>query len=159
MNRDKIDKMSDGVKAKRKRRNAENYLNRYKEASLAKDVSRALVSSDFRSPGEFLAQVMRGNDPRSNSSPVIDLILKVRARGLDETPTLEEWLELVEYISDNEKYYKELIPIDHSIKAAEKLASILYAQKSKTETNSVISVKPLSKKEMKKYNEQFESSF
>jgi len=158
-----IQNASRSEKYRVKTKKINRYMKRLSSASLHKDVGRVMESSGIGSPAEYLATVMSGEDPRIEGSRLLDIISGIRDRGLDELPSLDEWIEISEIISTNEMYSKVLLPIEHSTRAAEQLAKYLYSQKSESknhnEVKAEIKIEPLSKKEMKRFKKIFESEF
>lgn len=159
----KIQSLASKEKGKSHKRKAKKYLKRLGQESLLKDVARVMDEKSIGSPAEYLATVMSGEDPRIDDTRLLDIVSEIRERGLDATPTLDEWLEIMDIIINNERYHKIMLPIEHSNKAAEILAKHLYTQKTEQKTKAQIEahvkITPLKKKEIRKFKKIFNEEY
>jgi hypothetical protein len=95
---------------------------------LFEDVSANATYYDTGEPGGFLSEVMAGYDPRPAVSVVAHILANVRARGPGAMPTQAEWDELADRIAVSPLVRGEAVPLELSVRAAEKLAPFLYVK-------------------------------
>lgn len=162
--KEKIETIALEKTATRAKRKREKLLSRYSQNGLARDVSKALDKGGLKSPAQLLAAVTAGYDVRGGERGLIDIIGSIQERGLDELPTLDEWVEIVQTVFDSERYRHELLPIEQSVRAAETLSKYLYSTKEHIRSDNVnveIPVKPrkLKRKEIKRFLEEFNKEF
>lgn len=157
----KLQKMAEKEKLKGRKEKAKKALKRLSQDSLYRDVHKVMQDRSIGSPAEYLATVMAGDDPRIDSSELLDIVDGVQDRGLDELPTLDEWIVICDIIRNNEMYTRNLVPIEHSNKAAEILSKHIYSQKTENQTkiDAKVEIVPLSKKEIKKFKKIFEKEY
>ena len=158
-----IDKIADEEMFKTRKRKKDKLLRRLSQNSLKRDIARVMEEKAIGSPTEYLATVMAGEDPRIDDTALLDLVQKIQERGLDEVPTLDEWLIIQDIIISNQRYQKILLPIEHSNKAAEILTKQLLAAqketKQQTQVDANIKVGKLTKKEVRKFKKIFEEDY
>jgi hypothetical protein len=120
-----IEIMTGAARKTRLARRSIEALRERMQRSLYTEVCDVALERGVREPAGFLAEIMAGNDPRDQYNAVVRIIENVRARGIDAMPTESEWYTLADLIMCNPNR-TAFIPIETSVKAAEKLLPYLY---------------------------------
>ena len=117
-------------------------------------------------PGEFLASVMSGKDPRPMDSPLYKLVRKIALRefsGGDPMPTPEEWEQIRTIVLESGLYRAARVPIEQSLAAAQKLMEFLHARLKAVEISGGLGVqmevKPLTGAALDAFKKRFEDEF
>ena len=133
---------------------------------LISDVERVTIEKGSPAPGEFLASVMSGFDPRNIESPLYDIVRKISLReftGGDPLPTMGEWTEISSIVLSDSQYRKARVPIEQSLQAAQRLMDFLHAKMKAVEVSGsmdvTLEVKPLSGADLDAFKERFENEF
>lgn len=133
---------------------------------LMEDVERVSKRQGSPSPGEFLATVMSGQDPRPMDSPLYELVRKIALReftGGDPHPSEEEWTTIQTMVLDSDLYKASRVPIEQSLTAAQKLMEYLHAKMKAVEVSGgldvKVEVKPLTGDELDAFKERFDDEF
>lgn len=135
-NSDPIGRLAGAARVTRLRREQSAALRERMQARIFEDTADVAYTYDTREPGGFLAEVMAGIDPRSGGSVVAGILANVRARGPGAMPTQAEWDELADMIALSPLVRGEPVPLDLSVRAAEKLAPFLYSKPSEPKQGS-----------------------
>jgi hypothetical protein len=134
---------------------------------LIDEVDRVATESGAPAPGEFLARVMAGEDPRPLDSPLYTLVKRIAFRefsGQGESfPTPEEWSTVVCMVLDSDEYQRARVTMDQSIKAGERLMEYLHAKMRSIEVQGnlgiKLEVKPLTGEDLDAFKERFNDEF
>ena len=134
---------------------------------LIREVDRVSADMDVPPPGEFLATVMAGRDPRDMDSPLYTLVQKIALRafqtGQNDMPEESEWAAIKSLVLETDHYRQARVSIEQSIQAATKLMEYLHAKMKAVEmTGGVgvqLDVKPLTGDDVKAFKERFEDEF
>ena len=134
---------------------------------LIDEVDRVAIESGSPAPGEFLARVMAGEDPRPLDSYLYTLVKRIAFREFsgsgENYPTPEEWATVVETVLGSDEYRKAPITIDQSLRATEKLMEYLHAKMRSIEVQGNLGirleVKPLTGEDLDKFKEKFDEEF
>lgn len=128
--------------------------------SLRERVEQLCGRVNVPTPGEFLASIMSGVDPRPRCPLLVHYVRQIR----DEVPQKDDWDFIRDLILDSGKYDKEPVTLEESIKAAEKLMDFLHAKLKAVEIqqdiNMQVQVAPLTDDEIRRFkmiwSERFE---
>jgi len=131
---------------------------------LRDEVSRLCERTDVPEPGEFLASLMSGTDPRPRSNLLFKYIKNiVDELGPEVPPTPDEWEFIVDIILNSGLYENEPVSLDVSVQSANKLMDFLHAKLKAIELNAEIDINarvvPLSDDEIKRFKEVWDSRF
>ena len=134
---------------------------------LINDVDKVAKESGAPAPGEFLARVMSGEDPRPIDSPLYGLVKRIGFREFhnqgDPYPTPEEWGMICEMVLGSDEYQKSRVDIDQSLNAASRLMEYLHAKMKRVEIQGgldiQIEVKPLTGADLDAFHERFSNDF
>lgn len=92
-------------------------------------VAALCKETDVPEPGEFLASLMAGTDPRKRYGLLYTYTKRlVKDQGPDEPPGADDWDFIRDLILDSGFYEPEPVALEQSIKAAEKLMDFLHAK-------------------------------
>lgn len=134
---------------------------------LIDDVDKVAKEQGSPPPGEFLAHVMTGHDPRPVEAPIYALVKKIAFREFTDTgeafPTPDEWALIVEIILGSGEYDKAPVSIEHSMRATEKLMEFLHAKMKRVEVQGALDVQlkvePLTGDDLEAFRAKFQSDF
>ncbi len=110
----------------------------------------------------FLAELMSGQDPRpGQTSRLYELVKRNRN---DDTPSPEDWGEIVEIVTSDDRFKRDFVPAEVSFQAATKLMDFLYAKRKAVEISghlsaSVAVTEPLTVEEIERFEETFFAEF
>ena len=130
--------------------------------NLAQDLGEYCDDTGTPDPGRFLAEIMGGQDPRPGStSKLWELINKFRNEDIPDEYT---WGEIKSLVLSDDRYRRNFVDIDQSIKAAERLAEYMYAKRKAVEVSGHISAsvavtRPLTIEEIELFEEHFCGEF
>lgn len=134
---------------------------------LIEDVDKVAQEHGSPPPGEFLANVMAGRDPRPVDSPLFTLVKGIAYREFtgagDPFPSPDEWQLIVEIVLGSEDYQKAPVSIEHSMRAGEKLMEYLHAKMKRVEVQGALDVQlrvePLTGDDLEAFRERFNKDF
>lgn len=133
---------------------------------LIDDVDRVATEKGIPAPGEFLAMIMAGQDPRPMDSPLYELVKRIQFRefaGGDAYPTPAEWSDIIDMVLNSDEYRRSRIGIEQSLRASEKLMEYLHAKMKAVEVSGGLDVKlevtPLTGDELDAFKAKFEDEF
>lgn len=133
---------------------------------LIKQVSKVADETGALPPGEFLATVAAGIDPRPIDSPLYTIVHRIASRGFsggDPMPTMDEWMNIQEIVLNSGEYKKSRVSIEQSLQAATKLMDFLHAKMKAVELTGdldvKLEVKPLTGADLDAFKERFEDEF
>jgi len=133
---------------------------------LRERVSRLCDRTDVPEPGEFLASLMSGSDPRRRDPLLRSLVLAVvRESGGDQSipPNSEDWSEIVSLVLDSGLYETEPVPLEVSTAAARELLQYLEAKLKAVEVSGDLDVNlrvvPLTDDEIKRFKGIWDGQF
>jgi len=129
---------------------------------LAQELGKYCDDTGAPDPGRFLAELMAGQDPRPGQTSRLYQLVK-RGRN-EETPEPEDWAEIVEIVTSDDRFMRDFVPADVSFQAATKLMDFLYAKRKAVEISghlsaSVAVTEPLTVEEIERFEETFFSEF
>lgn len=117
-------------------------------------------------PGEFLAALMAGRDPRKRDPLLRSLVLAaVRDAGGDRSvpPSPEDWSDIVDLVLDSGMYAEEPVPLETSYQAARGLMEYLHAKLKSVEVSADVNlsaaVVPLSDEEIARFKRIWDARF
>ena len=127
------------------------------------------VASDMGSPppGEFLATVMAGTDPRPIEAPLYALVKRIAFREFsgqgDAFPTPEEWSMITETVLSTDEYKQSRVTLDQSLRASERLMEYLHAKMKSIEVSGAMNVRvevaPLTGADLDEFKARFDNEF
>lgn len=127
--------------------------------TLREQVNQLCERVDVPNPGEFLASIMAGVDPR----PRRPLLHKLVERLDGYPPEDDEWEDIEDLILNSGLYDKQPVDIKESISAADKLMDFLHAKLKAIEIQQEVSmsvqVAPLTRKEAEMFEEIWRERF
>lgn len=109
-------------------------------------------------PGEFLASLMSGRDPRNRPALLYNVVNKIAMdRGPLSPPDVDEWEMICDLVLNSGLYQTEPVPLETSVKAAEKLMDFLHAKLKAVELTADIEVTtkviPLTDEEIERFKD------
>lgn len=129
-------------------------------------VSRLCERTEVPEPGEFLASLMSGTDPRKRDPLLRSLVLGViRGNGGDRTvpPSPEDWSFIVDVVLDSGLYDDEPVTLETSYAAAKELMNYLNAKLKAIELSGEVDhnvrVVPLTDEEIERFKTIWDSKF
>ena len=113
-----------------------------------------------REPGEVLASIMAGVDPRPGLSALWELMQDI---DRDDPPDEETWKDFFDLVALNPAYTSGGVTVEMSQRAAEKLMDFLYPKLKSIDIQArllaAVAPAPLKKKEIKLFNKWFNDEF
>jgi len=124
---------------------------------LANDLDGWLDESGTPDPGRFLAMVMAGQDPRTGTD-VSELWALVN-QNADRRPSKADWDRIVAIVLSDDRYQRDFVSSEESLKAAKTLMEFLYAKRKAIEVSghvsSTVRVVSLTPEQIELFNEKF----
>jgi hypothetical protein len=133
---------------------------------LRNQVADLCSRTEVPEPGEFLASLMSGVDPRKRDPLLRSLVLAaVREAGGDRSvpPSPEDWSDIADLVLDSGMYDSEPVPLETSYQAATKLMEYLHAKLKSVEVSADVNlsaaVVPLTDEEIERFKRIWDSRF
>jgi len=134
---------------------------------LIKEVDTVASDKGSPAPGEFLARVMAGEDPRPIDAPLYALVKRIAFREFsgqgDAYPTPDEWSLITEVVLSTDEYKQARVGVEQSLRAAEKLMEYLHAKMKSVEVQGQLDVRlevvPLTGDDLTEFKARFDDEF